>query len=290
MLVCLLIFHLLYNIFLLNLFPEHRALFNQWSLIWTETVSTSLLADLFVGAFALWAVRNWKLARDHFSKPANRLLLVWFLVSIALVHHDLLLTPRQPVHFSRGYTWIPLFLLGVQPLLGMLEKCFSLKGRTFRVAALGCIFLIGLSDNIAWFGLRAAAALSPRFGFTRLNQDGFSLSPSDQQLYAWLKQRREPHTELLVTPYDNWPVTHLAVTYTDYRAWYSHFLCTPDYDRRLGEAAEFFRTGTPAPDWRGQNLFVILSNSDFHQDQPRWERLPLAYENEHYQVRTISFP
>ena len=129
MLLGLLVFHLLYNVVLLNLFPEHRAVFVQWSVAWVEPASAFVPADLLVGFFAWRAMRNRKLARELFSTPANRLLLIWLVVSFILVHHDLLVTPRQPLHFSRGYIWIPLFLLGVQPLLRLLEKGFRLKNR-----------------------------------------------------------------------------------------------------------------------------------------------------------------
>lgn len=289
MLLGILIFHLVYNIFLLNLFPEHRAVFIQWSIAWLDPISAFLPADLLVGFFAWRAMRNWKLANELFSSPANRLLLTWFLVSFILVHHDLVMEPRQPLHFSRGYTWIPLFLLGVQPLLRMLEKCFSLKNRIFRVAALGSVFLIGLSDNLAWFGLHGLMAVAPRLGITWLSQDGFSLSPADRQLYRWLTQRPTPHDALLVTPNRDSPVVYLAMTYTDYRGWCSHYNTTPFVNQRKRELADFFQTGAMPSAWRGRTILLIMPTDELH-DYGGNPASPIAYENDGYRVWAIRVP
>jgi hypothetical protein len=289
MLVCILAFHLGYNVFLLNLFPEHWAQFLQWSIAWGERASAFLPADLLVGFFAFRAMRNWKLAAELFSSPANRLLLTWFVVSLVLVHHDIAVVARQPLHFTRGYTWIPLFLLGVQPLLRMLQNGFSLKSRILRVAALGSVFLIGLSDNLAWFGFHAVAAIAPRWGITGLPEDGFRLSAADRQLYEWLTQRPVPHAELLITPNSDSSLVYLAMVYTDYRGWYSHYALTPFANQRKRELADFFQSGTPPSGWRGRTLLLIVSKDDSH-DYGGWVTSPVLYENDGYRVWMIRVP
>jgi hypothetical protein len=287
MLFGILTFHLAYNVVLLNLFPEHRVLFVQWSHVWLDPVSAFLPADIFVGFLAWRAMRNWKLAAELFCSPANRLLLTWFVVSFILVHHDLVTTPRQPIHFSRGYTWVPLFLLGVQPLLRMLESCFSQKSRILRVATIGFVFLIGLSDNLAWFGLHAAMALAPRWGITWLPEDGFRLSAADRQLYGWLRQRPVPHDELLVTPDSDSSVVYLAMVYTDYRAWYSHFDLTPFANQRKQELADFFQTETVPSGWRGRTILLIVPKADPY-DYGGNLASPILYENDGYRVRMLQ--
>jgi len=289
MLVCILAFHLGYNVFLLNLFPEHRELFQQWSIAWGERVSAFLPADLLVGFFAFRAMRNWKLATDLFSSPVNRLLLAWFAVSLVLVHHDMAVVARQPLHFTRGYTWIPLFLLGVQPLLRMLDKGFSLKSRILRVAAMSSIFLIGLSDNLAWFGFHTAAAIAPRRGIAWLPEDGFCLSAADRQLYGWLMQRPFPHAELLITPNSNTSFVYLAMAYTDYRGWYTHYALTPLANQRRQELADFFQSGTRPAGWRGRSMLMIIPKEDSH-DYGGCVSGPVLYENEGYRVWSLSMP
>ncbi len=289
MLLVILAFHLFYNVVLLDLFPEHRAVFLQWSVAWVEPISAFLPADFLVGFFAWRAMRNWKLASQLFSTPANRLLLIWFAVSFLLVHHDLLIAPRQPLHFSRGYTWIPLFLLGVQPLLRILEAAFSLKSAMLRVVVVGAIFLLGLSDNLAWFGLHGAMALAPRWGIPWLAQDGFSLGTADRQLYRWLMQRPTPHDALLITPDSNTPVVYLAMTYTDYRGWYSHYDVTPFATRRRHELADFFQEGTVPSGWHGRTILLIIPKTDSH-DESGSLASPILYENEGYRVREMQVP
>ncbi|MCE0522517.1 MAG: hypothetical protein LV480_06365 [Methylacidiphilales bacterium] len=287
MLLCILFFHLAYNVFLLNLFFEHRVVFMQWSVAWNEPASAFLAAYLLVGLLALWAVRNWKVAVEFFSIPANRFFLVWFVVSFVLTHHDLVIAPRQPLHFTRGYTWIPLFLMGVQPLLRVLENGFGLKSRLFRVAAVGSILLVGLSDNLAWFGLHAAMALAPRWGITWLPEDGFRLSTADRQLYGWLMKRSQPHNELLITPNSHTSRIYLAMIYTDYRAWYSHFALTPFANQRRQEIADFFQSGALPSGWRGRTIFVIIPNSDALDFRGNLD-LPVVFENESYSVRRLD--
>lgn len=289
MLLCILVFHLVYNVFLLNLFPEHRAVFAQWSLAWIEPISAFLPADLLVGFLAWWAMRKGKLAAELFSSPANRLLLIWFVVSFILAHHDLVAAPRQPLHFTRGYTWIPLFLLGVQPLLRLLERSFSLRNRILRVAVVGFVFLIGLSDNLAWLGLHGAMALAPRWGITWLPEDGFCTSAADRQLYGWLMQRPAPHDELLITPDSDSPVVYLAMVYTDYRAWYSHYASTPFANQRRRELADFFQTGALPSGWRGRTILLIVPKAD-PRDYGGNLASPVLYENDGYRVRAIRVP
>ena len=284
-LLVLLVFHVGYYVFLLNLFPEHLALFEQWSQPWTEPPSAFIPADLLVGYLAWRAMRNSKLAVELFSDPVNRLLLAWFLVSFALVHHDLLTTPRQPLHFSRGYIWTPLFLLGVKPLLGMLQACFGMKNHLLRGAAIAAVFLIGLSDNIAWLGFHAEQQIAVRFGMQGI-QDGFRLKLADRQLYRWLMKRPQPHTELLITPNQNLPLIYLAMVYTDYRAWYSHVAVTPFAMLRSNQVDEYFVNGTVPAEWQGKAILVILPKEKSYN----YDSLvtPPLYENDSYSVRALQ--
>jgi hypothetical protein len=287
MLLCLLAFHLGYNLVLLNLFAEHLVLYIQWSIAWSESAVTSIAADLLVGLLALWALvrSGWSL----FATPANRLLGIWFLVSLGLVHHDLVAPPRQPIHFAHGYTWIPLFLLGVGPLIELLDYCTTRLGEIGRAGALGGVFLLGLSDNLAWFGLHGAMALAPRLGIDWIGEDGFRLTVADNQLLTWLNERPEPHDELLVTPDRDVTLVYLAMTYTDYRAWYSHYVVTPLINQRKREVAEFFQSGKIPAGWRGKTVFLILPKKEGTEFSMETS-LPLAYANQTFDIRVMQIP
>ena len=106
-------------------FPEHRRLMMQWEKDWGLQAWNFLPADILVGGLALWTVRRSRLARIFFAEPGNRLLLVWFLVAFALANHEFAVKPVQPLHFTRGYTWTPLFLMGASTLVDWLSRRLS---------------------------------------------------------------------------------------------------------------------------------------------------------------------
>jgi hypothetical protein len=284
----LLFLHLFYYVVLLNLFPEHRALFAQWSLAWNEPAVTALGADILVGLPAIWAVRNGKLARDVLSHPAKRLIVTWFVIALLLAHHDLLFRPRQPLHFTHGYTWIALFLLGAGPLVRLIESALGRKRALFRACAVGLILAVGFSDNLAWFGLQIAGALTPRWGAMSLPDDAFVTDPSEREVFRWLMQRPEPHTELLVATDPDSTVPYLATVYTDYRGWYTHLASTPLAAQRRQEVFDYVRTGTIAPGWKGRSLLLIASRSaaDRPADVSRWGAV--LFENKAYRIFRVD--
>jgi hypothetical protein len=251
--------HLLYYVVVLNMFTEHRVVFAQWSLAWTESALTALGADFLVGLLAFWAVRSRELAREVFSQPGARLLAAWFVVALILVHHDLFFPPKQPLHFTHGYTWAALFLLGAKPLRRLLESILAWRAGVRRWAALALIFGLGLSDNVLWFGFQATASLTTRWGW--FPGHAFALDAADRDLFRWLRDRPEPHTEVLICTDPSRFMVYLGITYTDYRGWAPHNATTPYAVLRKREVTDFIEKGTPAPGWKGKAIMLILPKS-----------------------------
>ena len=111
------VLHVGYYLVLLNyLSEEHRVLKQQWSLPWLLPFSSMLAAYGIVAALAAIAlIEHWRRTRS--LSWTQRLFLIWFAVCLALGKHDLLITPVQPLHFTRGYIFgTPLFLIGA-PIL-----------------------------------------------------------------------------------------------------------------------------------------------------------------------------
>ena len=97
-------YHLLY----LPRFPEHRAIMEYWSLDWSISAKSVLMA---YGPLAgLAATRLWLDRRTLTS--SELFLVVCFAVSFLLVIHDRFMSPIEPLHFTRGYIWMPLCLPG----------------------------------------------------------------------------------------------------------------------------------------------------------------------------------
>ncbi len=287
-----LVFHFGYYLWFLNRFAEHRNIFEQYSQSWGIRASSFVPADLLVGLLAYVAMRNLEIARRLFARPANRLLLIWFVVSFLLAHHDAFVDPRMPVHFTRGYTWIPLFLLGIQPLLGLIDRCFRLKGPLIRSLAITSVLMLGLSDNGVWLAHQCDVSLRALY-VPDARGEGLYLRDSDRQLMGWLKERPLPHRELIVSPeYETLltahPVKYLSTVYTDYRASASHAVTTPFYARRTEEEIAYFQAGKVPDEWRGRSLLIV---SKIANPPPGFlPDAPVVYENKDYRVQAMTMP
>jgi hypothetical protein len=80
-----------------------------------------------------------------------RLLLGWFVGAFLLANHDLFVRPRQPIHFTHGYLWVPLFLIGAPVMIKIAELLLAAPwriGLPTSIALSGLMFL----DNAGWFG------------------------------------------------------------------------------------------------------------------------------------------
>jgi len=272
---CLVFVHLLYYVFLLNMFEEHRVIFAQWSLAWTEPLLTSVGADLLVGLLALWAILT--RGRELLAQPGARLLAAWFVVAIALAHHDLIFPPKQPLHFTHGYSWCALFLLGVGPLRRTLETVLSWR-MPARVMMMAFLFALAFSDNLIWLSLQIAVP-----------NHSLRLNDADRDLLRWLTQRPQPHIELLVSTNSNPPLTFLAMTYTDYRGWAAHYATTPHALERSRQVDEFFKLGQPVPEWSGKSLLILLQKSEIPKTAIGTSWGQPIFQNQNYQAYRIDY-
>ncbi len=216
---------------------EHASLMAQWTIAWKEDLITILCAYGPVAALVVWRMRSLARARTVLAAPRNRLLLALALITFALENHDLLMEPVQPLHFSRGYTWSALFLLGV-PVLSAGRDRLRTLGKPQRSAVIAAVTVLLLVDNGAWMGVRTRANL-------RGAGENITLSDEQRELYAWLNTH-VPANTLLVA---NDPlVAYLALVYTPHRAYYSHHFNTPQREQRRAALEAYFNgTVTDVP-------------------------------------------
>jgi len=244
--VLLLLAHVLYYLVFLPTFPEHASIMDQWALSWLLRAPTLVLAYGGVLLLTLWRLRRPELARNVLSRPENRLLLIWFLVSFVLANHEFAMDPVQPLHFTRGYLWIPLFLLGAPALIDGFQFLLDDRhlGRWRGVVAL-VILAVVLSDNGIWL---ADHARKPT---------GMFFSSESEEVMSWLRQiSGEKKDALLITndPY----VAYTGMAYTPLRSWYSHWACTPFAEKKKAEVAAFFDRGLAHSLWRSRDLVVVF--------------------------------
>lgn len=210
-------------------FPEHRVVSQMWDLAWGLAPVSALLG---YGPVALLAA--WRLWRDRRALDARAgFLLVAFAVSFALVQHDLLIDPVQPLHFTRGYVWLPLCLLALplaqHALLAARARWQPALFGTASVAAL----LVAASDNVGALG--TAVSLHPHLGL--------ELSPPERDVFRWMDERRLDGILLC----SDVRLGYLAATYTRARTYSGHLTNTPDVVLRLKQILRWNDGADPGP-------------------------------------------
>ena len=278
----LLLLHLSYWLILLpRLSPEHAALAPLWRLPWVLHWYNEVPEYAIVGLAALWQLGSSQRFVSGLQDRTLRLLVTWFAGAFLLANHDLFISPRQPIHFTHGYIWVPLFLIGAPTMIKIAGRLLAAPwriGLPVSIAVSGLMFL----DNAGWFG---GAGLD-------LLRNGRDVSFFPNPIYirrsAWDVLQRlndKPFAGGLVVSNAR-ELSYQVIVYTPLRAWYSQMWNTPHPEERLAELAELFRSGQDLDDWRCRRMIAIV---DRLKDRGAREKLQalgyrLAYQNADYDV------
>lgn len=208
--------------FYLECFPQHRVLRQEWSLDWSLTARQEVLAYGLVGSLALC-----RLAADKCRIGRSG----WFLltalaVSFALINHDRIMRPRQPLHFTRGYVWLPLWLLAL-PLAQRLLARSRTRAAPFVLSAVVLAGTLLLADNATFLAVRWRSS------------DGFYLTAAERDMFS--RVGRLGLRGVLLCP--DGKLSYLAAAYTPLRPYCGHSFLTPDYARRVAEIEALFNRG-----------------------------------------------
>jgi hypothetical protein len=238
-----------YLIFLPHASAEHLALQQQWTLAWTFHYWNFAASDGFVGMLALVTLAaSWRSGGPDWRQ---RLFLFWFAVSLTLANHDLFMTPVQPLHFTRGYIWIPLFLLGAPALIRFIDE--GIRITTARRVSVACVLFLFLLDNTEWIGTRVAAAI--RFG---AHTDEITLSRVEREV---LSQLGSPELKNYLLISEDEKIGYLATVYAPLRSWSSHIFNTPYSATRRAELSAFFEAGSEPSAWRARPLVAVIAQA-----------------------------
>ncbi len=243
-----LVFVVGYYLYYLPYFPSHLALMRQWTLAWTLDLYPMLGGYGIVGALVLYRCRTKERFLECFSQPFARFLAVMFLVSFVLANHEFFLRPRQPIHFTRGYVWTPLALLGI-PMVAQLWKRVR-RTRILPVLLAAVWLLLILSDNLTFF----AIDMQKTRGIYLTREQTAALSDIDSIA-------NEP---LLVS--DNLVLSYMATVYSSARPFVGHWSNTPDALSRFRVQDTLFSSGLLLEPLRSQKFYIL---SDAHQAQLR---------------------
>jgi len=228
--VAILALFLAYHFWYLPRSAEHRAIMQQWSLAWTLPWAALLLLCLPVAPAAVTTL----LARRLEPRLAA-LLAVTAGLSLLLANHELFMAPKQPLHFTRGYIWFPLFLLATPWLVALLRRLLQRRHR-LAVALIAALFLL---DNATWLTVQAVQNAGG-FGAARY------LDADERALLDLLRYDDGP--ALVVSQDDR--LSYDVLVYTEWQSWYSHEHLTPFAAERRAELERWAATGEEPAAWR----------------------------------------
>jgi hypothetical protein len=248
----ILLAHVSYYLVFLPSIPEHRQLMDQWEQPWILRPASALFAYAPVAAIALWNLKKRGMAAFH--DRDTRLLLVWFAVAFILANHNYVLRSVQPLHFTRGYVWTPLFLLAAPAL----QEFFQKKRKGLRaVAAVTCVVAIFVADNAVWLGLVTS-------GRTRAD---IVLTADERTMLDWTNRNGDGRTILITGDIG---LGYLATVYTPVRAWAAHRFNTPRSAQREREVKEFLEEGTAQKQWEDRRIIVITGRGEADRRLGLW--------------------
>jgi hypothetical protein len=251
-----------YGVFLRR-FEEHRVVLQQYDAEpWLLDNASLLPAYLPVLCLAAWNFRSVGHARRYLATPPHRLLLVWFLVALALEKHELVMRPVMPLHFTRGYVWTALCLMGAPVLVGLLRRLATGRRRAAGIAAAAGIVVLFLADNGSWVGTYPWRPSGWR--------QAIYLHPAERDVLAHLAAEGPPGA---VVAAQTRKLGFLTTVYTPLRSWYAHHLVTPYAEARAEELRRYFAAGSVPPAWRDLSVLVVMFREE--ADRRRGQGEPL---------------
>jgi hypothetical protein len=218
-------------------FPQHQDIHGRWSLEWNLGVVSLLAAGIPV--FALAAARCWQ-DRYHW-RPEMTFFLIAAAVSLALAKHELFLPARQPLHFTRGYTWLPLCLLGLPLVQQGLVWAWSAPLQAGRVALTAAAAAFAVLDN--------ATFLYGMWNQPRDRHRDCHMSPALADAFRFLDNAGMTGIPLVISPEDDsWEdYSYLSATYTGMTPLHGHPYLTPAYEDVVAETRAWYQKGAAAP-------------------------------------------
>ncbi len=235
----LLLAFLFYYKIWLSSFPQHAKLQQVWELDWSLSWTSAILAyvPVFIPCAVLVIRKLAKSPRDHVSTGSSavdlpesgqqltagtadafsrteQLLLCALFVATGLAFHDRIIKPVQPLHFTRGYVWMPMFLIG----LPVITEWWKRGRRGFQKYAIMLLVSAVVADNFVFSVVHSKRQLS--------QVDGFHLDTEERTLLAALHGKRG--AVLL----ESLELNYLLPSYADARPWLGHHFNTPGFPTR----------------------------------------------------------
>lgn len=239
---------------------SHVALNATWTVTWQETPMQTLCAYLPLAIAVVFAVRQ----RRLLPRPELVFFGLFALSSFLLSHHGWFMKAYQPLHFSRGYVWMPLFLVAL-PWLERAIAPLLVPGFRRRLAALAVI-LLAAADNLVFV---FAASREPPATDVRY------IDAELRHVFRLLDREKTQGVMISSDP----AASYLVATYTQVRPYFGHLHNTSERDQRLAELDQFFRQSTRGPLILDADL--LLLKGSLASGQPGWRSI---YQGERWNL------
>jgi hypothetical protein len=234
-----------YYLFYLNSFPEHKQLFSQYSAGWTYSFQVFIPAYLLVFILSLITFYINKSFSKFLALPHQRLFLCWAVIAFLLSKHEWFMKPMQPVHFTRGYVWAGLFLLGIPGLIWLKDYCQKKKAGKYLFVVFIIIFP---ADNILWIGNELRNKNNAEW-------EGH-ITNDTKEVFDYLHKATDEN-DLLT---GNAPlINYMANVYSPANAWVSHPYNTPNREQRVAAMDHYLQTGIQPPEWASRRLIIVVN-------------------------------
>ena len=272
----LLFLHVGYYQVWLNGFPAHRKLHEVWELAWEYKAVPMVLAYGLVAGFAIWNCRTANLATTFLSESKNRLLVVWFLVAFLLANHEFFMKSTQPLHFTRGYVWTPLFLAGAVTIQKLLSFLGSIKSSKLAMAVVLVVFCL---DNATWLCM---CSIDGRHNSGHTRTDF-------RAVMSALNEHPAGNNAVVVS--NSRLLSYLSTVYTPHDSFVGHGYLTPDVEQNWDATRKFLKYSEPLAVLDGYTqLFVMDQNGAFVTEENFniiVQRVRAAYEKNRFAIKVL---
>lgn len=229
-----------YYFWFLNRYPSHRQLQADWAIGWKASAAFIVLASGPVAALAAWrlARKQWQLDdRDRFLLMAGG-------ITLLLLKHDWLIDSHQPLHFSRGYNWLPFWLVALPALQELGAGLSAHPRRWLKMGGLVAGSGLLVFDNAAFIGRE----------WQDNARSSHHLDGEQREMFGWMDRANLNGVMLCVDP----RMSYLSATYTSVRPYIGHLANTPDIKRyRWGNVTAWHRRGEIGP-WFGKIDYLLI--------------------------------
>lgn len=238
-----------YYLYYLNQFADHRSFSEQHALNWYIRIVRMIPAYAIAGTLAGFTLV--RLRPAFLNSFYNRLFICWFFVAFLLAKHELFIKPMQPIHFTRGYIWTSLFLIGIPALEVFFAHIQRSKYKTYILSVFIFIFLL---DNFTWI-LRYVISYGRSKSVTYITSE-------EHKILNIISKNSNNNTLLIGYSSGEEILPYLSLVYSNAYSWLSHPFTTPFVTSKTEAYNNFIKKGIIYPTWENREVIFIFRKKD----------------------------